>query len=83
MSEVLINGFCTLTSLDISGNEFGDEGIKYLCKALTDTNCKLQSLNLQGNRYVTDDGKKCLSQMLTGTAWKDKGALRLFRSTKK
>ena len=83
LSEVLINGFCTLTSLDISGNEFGDEGIKYLCNVLTDTNCKLQSLNLQGNRYVTDDGKKCLSQMLTGTAWKDKGALRLFRSTKK
>ena len=83
LSEVLTNGFCTLTSLDIRGNEFGDEGIKHLCKALTDTECKLRSLNLQGNRYVTDDGKKYLSQMLTGTDWEDKGALRLFRSTKK
>ena len=83
LSEVLTNGFCTLTSLDISNNEFGDEGIKHLCKALTDTKCKLRSLNLQGNRYVTDDGKKYLSQMLTGTDWEDKGALRLFRSTKK
>ena len=83
LSEVLTNGFCTLTSLDIGGNEFGDEGIKHLCKALTDTKCILRSLNLQGNRYVTDDGKKFLSQMLTGTDWEDKGALRLFRSTKK
>ena len=83
LSEVLTNGFCTLTSLDISYNEFGDEGIKHLCKALTDTKCKLQSLNLQGNWYVTDDGKKYLFQMLTGTDWEVKGALRLFRSTKK
>nr|XP_058970904.1 ribonuclease inhibitor-like isoform X2 [Pocillopora verrucosa] len=82
LSEVLTNGFCTLTSLDISYNEFGDEGIKHLCKALTDTKCKLQSLNLQGNRYGTD-GKKYLFQMLTGTDWEVKGALRLFRSTKK
>ena len=83
LSEVLTNGFCRLTSLDISCNEFGDEGIKHLCKALTDTKCKLQSLNLQGNWYVTDDGKKYLFQMLTGTDWEVKGALRLFRSTKK
>ena len=83
LSEVLTNGFCTLTSLDISYNEFGDEGIKHLCKALTDTKCKLRSLNLRANWYVTDDGKKYLSQMLTGTDWEDEGALRLLRSTKK
>ena len=83
LSEVLTKGFCTLTSLDIRGNEFGDEGIKHLCKALTDTKCKLRSLNLRANWYVTDDGKKYLSQMLTGTDWEDEGALRLLRSTKK
>ena len=83
LSEVLTKGFCTLTSLDIRGNEFGDEGIKHLCRALTDTKCKLRSLNLRANSYVTDDGKKYLSQMLTGTDWEDKGALRLSRSTTK
>ena len=83
LSEVLTKGFCTLTSLDIRGNEFGDEGIKHLCKALTDTKCKLRSLNLRANWYVTDDGKKYLSQMLTGTDWEDEGALRLYRSTTK
>ena len=83
LSGALTNGFCTLTSLDIRGNEFGDEGIKHLCKALTDTKCKLRSLNLCSNRYVTEDGKKYLSQMLTGTDWEDEGALRLSRSTTK
>ena len=83
LSGALTNGFCTLTSLDIRGNEFGDEGIKHLCKALTDTKCKLRSLNLQANRYVTGVGKKHLSQILTGTDWENRGALRLFRSTKK
>nr|XP_058966412.1 NACHT, LRR and PYD domains-containing protein 3-like [Pocillopora verrucosa] len=87
LSEVLTSGFCALTSLDVSGNEFGDVGIKHLCRALTDTKCKLQSLNLCSNRYVnryvTEDGKKYLSQMLTGTDWEDKGALRLSRSTTK
>ena len=83
LSEVLTNGFCTLTSLDISSNKFGDEGIKHLCKALTDTKCKLRSLNLRANWYVTDDGKKYLSQMLTGTDWEHVGALRLYRSTTK
>ena len=82
LSEVLTNGFCTLTSLDIRGNEFGDEGIKHLCKALTDTNCKLRSLDYDGNRNVTDEGKKYLSQMLTGTDWEVRGA-QLSRSTTK
>ena len=82
MSEVLTNRFCTLTSLDLRGNEFGDEGIKHLCKALTDTNCKLQRLNLWANWSVTDEGEKYLSQMLTGTDWKVRGA-QLFRSTTK
>ena len=31
--EALTNKNFTLTSLDISDNELGDEGIKYLCKA--------------------------------------------------
>ena len=83
LSEVLTNGFCTLTCLDISGNEFGDEGVKYLCKALTDTKCKLRSLDSYGNLNVTNDGKKYLSQMLIGTDWEDKGALRFSRSTTK
>ena len=77
LSEVLTNEFCTLTSLDICGNKFGDEGIKHLCKALTDSKCKLRSLDCSTNWNVTDDGKKYLSQMLTGTDWKIRGAQRL------
>ena len=56
MSEVLTNGFYRLTSLDLHSNEFGDGGIKYLCKALTNTKCKPGSLNFHGNWNVTDDG---------------------------
>ena len=77
LSEVLTNEFCTLTSLDICGNKFGDEGIKHLCKALTDSKCKLRSLDCSTNWNVTDDCKKYLSQMLTGTDWKIRGAQRL------
>ena len=74
---------CTLTSLNVSGNRLGDKGIKRLCKALTDTKCKLSSLNLHANWNVTDEGQKCLSQMLTGTDWEVRGGLRLSRSTRK
>ena len=83
LSEVLTNRFCTLTSLDLCGNKFGDEGIKHLCKALTDTKCKLRSLDCSANWNVTDDGKKYLSQMLTGTDWVLRGAyiLQLSRLT--
>ena len=74
---------CTLTSLNVSGNRLRDKGIKRLCKALTDTKCKLSSLNLHANWNVTDEGQKCLSQMLTGTDWEVRGGLRLSRSTRK
>ena len=74
---------CTLTSLNVSGNRLGDKGIKRLCKALTDTKCKLSSLNLHANWNVTDEGQKCLSQMLTGTDWEVRGGLRLSRSIRK
>ena len=72
MSGALTNGFCTLTSLDIRGNEFGDEGIKHLCKALTDTNCKLWSLDYHENRNVTDKGRNQVTSQshrdLTGSS---------------
>ena len=51
----------------------------HLCKALTDTKCKLRSLDLHGNWNVTDEGEEYLSQMLTGTDWEIRGALRLSR----
>ena len=52
--EALTNENCTWTSSDIKDNKLGDEEIKYLCKASTDSNCKLQSLDLRGNRNITD-----------------------------
>ena len=79
LSEVLTNRFCSIRSLEICNNEFGDEGIMHLCKALTDTKCKLRSLDLHGNWNVTDEGEEYLSQMLTGTDWEIRGALRLSR----
>ena len=51
----------------------------HLCKALTDTKCKLRSLDFHGNWNVTDEGEEYLSQMLTGTDWEIRGALRLSR----
>ena len=57
--EALTNKNCTLTNLDIRDNELGHEGVQYLCKPLTDTNCKLRCLNLRRNRNITDLGKQC------------------------
>ena len=80
LPEALTNKNFTLTSLDISDNELGDEGIKYLCKALTDTNCKLESLNLRGNRNITDVGKPCLFEAITDTDREVREGLVLCRS---
>ena len=82
LARALTNKNCALTSLDISWNQIGDEGIKYLCKALTDPNCKLRSLDLRGNGKVTDVGKQCLSEAITGTDWEFKDFLTLSRSIK-
>ncbi|XP_022808344.1 uncharacterized protein LOC111345328 isoform X2 [Stylophora pistillata] len=81
LAKTLTNTDCTLTSLVIRSNLIGDEGIKYLCKALTDVKCKLRSLDLQENRKVTDVGKQCLSEAITGTDWKVRRGLKLSRTT--
>ncbi|XP_022806346.1 NACHT, LRR and PYD domains-containing protein 9-like [Stylophora pistillata] len=82
LARALTSKNCVLTSLDISRSEIGDEGIKYLCKALTDPNCKLRSLDLRENWKVTDVGKQCLSEAITGTDWEVREGLSLFRSIK-
>ena len=82
LCNVLISVKCTLTSLNVSDNRLGDEGIVHLCKALTDTNCKLQSLNLRENRNITDVGKQCLFEAITGTDWEVREGLILCRSIK-
>ena len=82
LCNVLISVKCTLTSLNVSDNRLGDEGIVHLCKALTDTNCKLQSLNLRENRNITDVGKQCLFEAITGTDWEVREGLVLFHSIK-
>ncbi|XP_022804733.1 uncharacterized protein LOC111341950 isoform X6 [Stylophora pistillata] len=81
-ARALTNKNCALTSLDISCNQIRDEGIKYLCKASTDPNCKLRSLDLRWNGKVTDAGKQCLSEAITGTDWEVRGGLTLSRSIK-
>ncbi|XP_022785156.1 uncharacterized protein LOC111325590 isoform X1 [Stylophora pistillata] len=82
LARALTNKNCALTSLDISFNRIGDEGTKFLCKALTDTNCKLRSLNLHGNLKITDVGKQCLSEAITGTDWEVREGLILSLSIK-
>ena len=82
LCNVLISVKFTLTSLNVSDNRLGDEGIVHLCKALTDTNCKLQSLNLRENRNITDVGKQCLFEAITGTDWEVREGLILCRSIK-
>ena len=59
-------GFCELESLDISGNNITDEGVKRLSTALKHTNCKLNSLDLSRNN-ITDKGVKHLSTALKHT----------------
>ena len=51
-----------------------------MCEALTDTKCKLKSLNLEGDWMVTDAGKQCLSEAIAGTDWEVRGDLILSRS---
>ena len=82
LPETLTNKNCALTSSDISYNELGDEEIKYLCKALTDTYCKLRCLNLRRNRNITDVGKQCLFEAITGTDWEVREGLVLCHSIK-
>ena len=59
-----------------------NEEIKYLCKALTDTYCKLRWLNLRRNRNITDVGKQCLFEAITGTDWEVREGLVLCHSMK-
>ena len=55
-------GFCELKTLDIGNNNITDEAVKYLCTALTHTNCKLNSLYLYGNQ-ITQEGKDLLNSL--------------------
>ena len=55
-------GFCELKRLDLSGNDITDEGVKHLSTALTHTNCKLNSLNLEHNN-ITDKVKNLVNSL--------------------
>ena len=60
--------FCELKRLNLMYNNITDEGVKHLATVLTHTNCKLNSLNLEGsgfNKRITDEGVKHLCTALT------------------
>ena len=53
-----------LTSLNVSGNHFGDKGITHICETLTSINCELTRLNLCVNS-LGNEGMKLLSEAIT------------------
>ena len=56
-------GFCNLKSLNLTRNQIGDEGVKYLTTALINNNCKLNTLGLKEND-ITDKGVEHLTTAL-------------------
>ena len=64
-SEDSNNKYCELGGINISVNNITDEGIKHLAEALTNNNCKLDSLFLNVNMNITDEGVKHLAEALT------------------
>lgn len=82
MCTTLISSASKLTSLNIRHCRVADEGVNYLFNVLTDINCKLGNLDLRGNSSITVEGRKYLSDALTGSDWEIKG-LKFFRSTSK
>ncbi|XP_059816932.1 NACHT, LRR and PYD domains-containing protein 3-like [Hypanus sabinus] len=44
----------SLTDLDLCYNRLEDSGMKHLCVALKDQNCKIQKLGLEGNSFSYD-----------------------------
>jgi len=63
LSKALKSDITNITSLDISSNNLGDEGLSYLCSALK-CNTKLLKLDMSAN-YITDIGAKDICLTLT------------------
>jgi hypothetical protein len=66
--EVIIKNQ-SLTSIDLTGNQLGVDGITYLAKALPTANPHLQSLNLSATCSFKDDGESgylALDKLATG-----------------
>ena len=54
-----------LDSLNLAANDITDAGVKHLAEALTNNNCKINTLNLSFNHSITDAGVKHLAEALT------------------
>ena len=55
---------CTLIQLNLSENKITDVGVQHLSEALSKTKCALKRLNLSGNRSITHNGVRHLSNKL-------------------
>ncbi|XP_053505803.1 NACHT, LRR and PYD domains-containing protein 12-like [Ictalurus furcatus] len=53
----------TVKTLDLTGNELGDSGVKSLCAGLENPHCKVETLRLSGC-YVSDEGCAALTSAL-------------------
>ena len=56
------SGFLRTKELKLKRNQITDEGVERLSTALTNTNCKLNSLNLSDNS-ITQKGKSLVNSM--------------------
>lgn len=63
LSSVLSSEDSYLSDLDLGYNGIGDDGVKQLHAGLTDPNCLIKTLRLQGCG-VTNKGCECLSNVL-------------------
>ena len=61
LSNALVNNNCKLSRLSLLNNNITDEGVKQLSNALVN-NCKLRSLNLYGNKEITNEAKELIKQ---------------------
>lgn len=64
LSQALSKKECALNQLCLSFNQITDTGVRHLTCALSKDTCSLYSLNLAGNREITHDGVKNLSDVL-------------------
>mmetsp|Transcript_24623 Transcript_24623/g.36900 ORF Transcript_24623/g.36900 Transcript_24623/m.36900 type:complete len:286 (+) Transcript_24623:38-895(+) len=75
-SEIIQKGHKTLTTLDLSENEFGDLGAMYLAESIRSSSCNLVSLDLAHNPVSQSGMQTLLAALLARSS---QSSLRILR----